>query len=75
MLISVVACSNNNESNETGALEDVASESLADKVGTVKFGTDGAYPPFNYVNDEGELVGLRLKCWRKYLNEQGLKLK
>ena len=74
MLISVVACSNNNESNETGALEDVASESLADKVGTVKFGTDGAYPPFNYVNDEGELVGFEIEVLEEISKRTGLEI-
>jgi polar amino acid transport system substrate-binding protein len=41
----------------SAALAAVASVAFADGHGTVRMGTEGAYPPWNFVNDAGEIDG------------------
>ena len=41
----------------TSALAFAASMAMADGHGTVRLGTEGAYPPYNFINDAGEVDG------------------
>jgi ABC-type amino acid transport substrate-binding protein len=74
MLFSMTACNSDVESDEPVASENVEGKSLAEQVGTVKVGTDGAYPPFNYVNDEGKLTGLEIEILDEISKRTGLNI-
>jgi len=82
MLSSMVACNqepkikevDSNLKSETNTPENAAAEGLAGKVGVVKFGTDGVYPPFNYSNDDGELIGFEIDVLNEISERTGLEI-
>ena len=39
----------------------------------VRMGTEGAYPPYNFVNDKGEVDGFRARIWRQDVRMESLK--
>ncbi len=45
----------------TAALALTAGAALADGHGVVRMGTEGAYPPYNFINDAGEVDGFERK--------------
>lgn len=53
-----------------------ADQSLLNKIqerGTLRVGLEGTYPPFNYVNSDGELVGFEVDIARAVAQELGVK--
>ena len=42
------------------------------QIGKVLIGTDGTYPPFNYMNDKGELTGFEIEMVREISKRTGL---
>ena len=52
------------------ALALTASGALAQDI--VRMGTEGAYPPFNYINDAGELAGFEIELGNELCERAGL---
>jgi polar amino acid transport system substrate-binding protein len=53
----------------TAALALTAGIAMAD---TVRMGTEGAYPPYNFINDNGEIDGFERELGEELCNRAGL---
>lgn len=84
-VLSLVACTQNAATtpNDTAApadntaapAENTDGKMTPEEIGTVIFGTDGAYPPFNYVDDNDELTGFEVAMIKEIANRTGLDIK
>ena len=54
------------------ALALAAGAALAQDAGTVRIGTEGGYPPYNYVDDAGELAGFEIELGQALCERAGL---
>ena len=48
--------------------------SLREQVGKVLIGTDGTYPPFNYMDDKGQLIGFEIAMVDEIAKRTGLEV-
>ncbi len=74
-VLSLVACTQNAATtpNDTAAPAE-NTDDLASKVGKVIIGTDGSYPPFNYMNENDELDGFEVAMVKEIAKRTGLEI-
>lgn len=71
MVLGLAACGASEEPAEDAA-ESTEAEEV--EIGKVIIGTDGAYPPFNYLNDDGELEGFEIAMLDEISKRTGLEI-
>ena len=49
-----------------------SSMAMAESHSVVRMGTEGAYPPYNFINDDGELAGFEIDLGNELCSRAGL---
>ncbi|MEG0155120.1 MAG: amino acid ABC transporter substrate-binding protein [Lachnospiraceae bacterium] len=73
LAVAVVAAGCGGTGDKKEAKKETKTESVADKT-TFTLGFDAEYPPYGYMDDQGEYVGFDLECAQVVCDELGWKL-
>jgi len=73
MVLGLAACGASEEPAEE-AVESTEAEAEEVEIGKVIIGTDGTYPPFNYMDENGELTGFEIEMVNEIAKRAGLEV-
>lgn len=74
MVLGLAACGASEEPAEDAAAESTEAEAEEIEIGKVIIGTDGTYPPFNYMDDSGKLTGFEIEMVDEIAKRTGLEV-